>query len=232
MPIFSAQVSKQGLSHPLPGFPLYDLPDCGCPYTQMSSQKSQGHTRSTLHFYPPNFVRRQFSPRTFVGIAICSYCHAAFLFSIANIVCLSSKKQMIGSHAQRIIAMVTDKHTVGNRAEVEFPRNPVGKQNLAIMKAFSDCAISVGSRPAPQPARFRFLNALPKALQEWSTALVVGVDKSVIARATPADTFSYWIAAATGAQGNGDRLRLHRKFTPFGAMPTAVHAARGPLIGV
>ncbi|HKD73909.1 MAG TPA: hypothetical protein VKB76_00385, partial [Ktedonobacterales bacterium] len=52
------------------------------------------------------------------------------------------KKQMIGSDARRVVAMVADKHTCRDWAEVQFPGEPMGAHVSAVHKDFAIAASS------------------------------------------------------------------------------------------
>src|SRR4249920_2346062 len=95
---------------------------------------------------------------------------------VAHIVCMRSGKQMIGIAAGAIVAFMTNKHTVGNRAIMQHVRNPMSGND----------ASSTGQRPIsrseeralPFPALISFAlgHVFPKGILKRQFAPLVPVN--------------------------------------------------------
>lgn len=83
--------------------------------------------------------------------------HASLLSGVLHVVHLRTKKEVIGIHARRIIALVANVRVFGNRPHMHFPRETVCKPSLSPGK----CQLAVAIRhscasklPAPIGAFF------------------------------------------------------------------------------
>lgn len=89
---------------------------------------------------------------------------ASLLYHIRMIVLKCTKKQMSRIDAGSIITMVTDKHSIRNRAIMKHPRDAVCPLGLAFSAAHADIPIaSCAQTTSPKPTGVRFLNLLPKS---------------------------------------------------------------------
>lgn len=88
---------------------------------------------------------------------------SALSVHVMNVIGLCSQKQMVRTHACRYVAMVANKHALGNRAVVQFPRYSMGAQRSASTSSGIDNTVAeVASGSRPQPAGISFLDILPE----------------------------------------------------------------------
>jgi hypothetical protein len=95
-----------------------------------------------------------YTPQNGVAIVFAVMIVAAFFRLIVRVVSISSKEQMVGMHARRIVASVKNGQTIGNCSTMQHPRNSMrqrhsfGIGNSAIPGRESGCG--------PSPARAEF----------------------------------------------------------------------------
>jgi len=72
---------------------------------------------------------------------------------------------MVGSYAEGVVAMMANKHFLGNGAVVKNPRKPVGSLCLPMFASEVDDAVTkVSSTAGPQPACVGFVDVTPEAI--------------------------------------------------------------------
>lgn len=89
---------------------------------------------------------------------------SSFSKHICRIIGISSKKQVIGANASRIIASMTNDHTIGDRSKMNHPRCSV-RNNIPSRTMRTQCTNSSVTIPKTfgiKPAFLRFSNIFPK----------------------------------------------------------------------
>jgi len=93
-----------------------------------------------------------------------------FLFTIFLIIALCSNKQVIWTHACRIITRMTNLQPFWNWSEAHFPRKSVClNHSFSIRKADTSISspFSFSESSNPKPASFCFLHKRPESLSKW-----------------------------------------------------------------
>jgi len=86
-----------------------------------------------------------------------------------------SEEQMIRPDAGRVVAAVTDKHAVRDRAVVDFPGDTMCSKWRHPLLAGAHLAVAwPGSAGCPQPASFRFCDLTPETFSDglWTVRLL------------------------------------------------------------
>lgn len=87
---------------------------------------------------------------------------SVFRERIPLIIGVRSKEQVIGAHAWRIVAAMKNAKVFWNRAEMQIPRESMGKKKSRFLRT---CQLSVSAAidgTSPEPTRFRFLDSAPE----------------------------------------------------------------------
>jgi hypothetical protein len=92
------------------------------------------------------------------------------LAHVAHVVCLCADEQMRRVAAWRVIAMMQDMQSFGDRSVVQFPRKAVRHvESAPSMSSDAQPTVSCRVRTAsPKPAGVGFLNLFPKAVGKWA----------------------------------------------------------------
>lgn len=156
---------------------------------------------------------------------------APFANLVGHILSRCSNEKMVRADATGIVAPVADEHISGDGAEVQLIRDPMSQEHAACPATSGDVSIAVLiTESCPCPASLRPLDFGPKALNQglprnWTAATTR--HRAVVSRARSRREEH---SAATGTSDRGPgRLRMHRKFTPFGATPPDVCSIAGAL---
>lgn len=99
---------------------------------------------------------------------------SALRYHILSVFFRGSEEEMIWSHTNWIVTLVTYKKPIGDRPEVKFPREPMGVNSPAVIMPSpkSSVARSVLSR-FPKPAFVSLLNFDPKPFGWWTISEVL-----------------------------------------------------------
>lgn len=76
---------------------------------------------------------------------------------------LIAEEQMAGLTAGRVVALVQDEHSLGDRAEVEFPRNAMDADSPASLGSLSQDPVTLDGSATPTPAGLGLHNLVPVA---------------------------------------------------------------------
>ena len=113
----------------------------------------------------------------FFNITCGQFCHAVrFAFDkavfgngVVNVLFLSTKKEMIGVDAGRIVAFVKDLFSNWNGTIMKLPRKTMREQQnlFSILVGHFNATIFSYLISCPQPTRFSFRNLRPKSVFDW-----------------------------------------------------------------
>jgi hypothetical protein len=148
---------------------------------------------------------------------------------IGSILGICPKKQMIGPHTWRVVAMMTDEQSIRNRTKMKFPRESVSLDGMSI---HVEQTVSVVRRCGPKPTAIGPIHMLPESINGRSRAADVGAGIAAKRPSLGAGT-ELGIGEASAAlltnAFDTARLTSHRK--PSFLMPSAggVFSARRPL---
>jgi len=135
------------------------------------------------------------------------------LDTVLNVVAIRSEEEMVRADARRVVALMADEHSVGDRAVSEFPRHSVGL-NVLLLFGQSENAIPVrapGSRPCP--AVTRRVHVLPEPFVNGCRGLVsvvaflrteeVGLPPAGLKRSSARGTILEHLNRLSGVMGRG-----------------------------
>lgn len=145
---------------------------------------------------------------------------------VPDVIEVGPQKQVGGIHARRIVATMTDKHPVRNRAEVELIGHPMSGR--AVASAGVNASIPCpGPASSPLPALGRISGSYI-APEQWRNGFghLVPVDKP--ARHAVMDIGLAATAASTQTNGNATIRVKHWKF--LSGEPLGVSAPRGAIL--
>ncbi len=169
---------------------------------------------------------------------------------ITRVVSNGAKKQMgridttaVGDIARGTLRVtpMADLQPVGYRTVDEFPCYAGSHQRLAIETANAETTIPMTRSGRPHPAIAGFIYFCPKALfevqagtasQVFPLALVAAISGGGRMGSLDCIGIPTMKANHFNPRGGHCRMGAHRKFTPFGVMPSAVSAARGLLLTI
>jgi hypothetical protein len=95
---------------------------------------------------------------------------AALCVSIPRVVYVRPKKQMGRVHARRVVALMTNKHSIRNGTVGDLPRKPVRTDCLASTSRHAKNPIAIlffGARPKPTRVRVASANVSPESDLDW-----------------------------------------------------------------
>ena len=100
--------------------------------------------------------------------------HSPFSSCVCYVLGASSCKEMIWPHARRGIAMMTNLHSFGDLAMVQFVRKTMGTNASVSPTSRCDCELAIAFTPvigtSPQPTAFGLTNMLPKTQHRGNTS--------------------------------------------------------------
>ena len=88
---------------------------------------------------------------------------SALAISVGGVVGMGSEKEMVWSHASRIVAVVTDDHSRRDGAEMQFPTQAVRANVLAVGEDFP---VAAPSNVLEEPALIGFDDCCPETVFE------------------------------------------------------------------
>lgn len=97
---------------------------------------------------------------------------ASFLVLVRHVVCMSSKKEVIGPHAWRIVAVMTNIHAFRYRAIMQFVAEPMRQSCFAIDTYIAVTVTRSAASPFPAAGRSILVDLFPKAVDGRSAAIV------------------------------------------------------------
>ncbi len=100
-------------------------------YIVASRDRNARLTLTARISYVKNVLLIKFSHVVMRSLARWGYPAALLIRHVLKIVSLCSEKQMIRTHADRIVAVMTDAHSFWNRSVGKFPRQPMGEHLTA-----------------------------------------------------------------------------------------------------
>jgi len=97
---------------------------------------------------------------------------AAFLGHVATVIFRRSQEEMIGAHAGRSIAVMTDLHPFGDRPEMQLPREAVS-HDFSVLPNIEVTIPIRGVSSGPKPAALCFVHSCPKLFREPPAARII-----------------------------------------------------------
>lgn len=154
-----------------PNLLILDVQDSGLIYAESSgefftSEALRHEVFNLAHFFVGKFsVVMRLSSRI-IHHATESVIYAVLSFCIISVVLCRTCKKMIGPDTASVVALVANEQSIGNRAEVYFPRHSVSTR---ICGAVPQVTVAIISVALPLPAPFlAFGYVLPKSFLDRS----------------------------------------------------------------
>lgn len=117
-----------------------------CPKGRVGDVTKTAFFKNFLHLLFSKFYVARF----FSKLSRCSIISSSFLSRVPSIVFWGSKKQMIWITARRIVAMMANEHSFGNRTMRQFPSNSMSENSAAsVYDPISPN--SFNAKPSPRP---------------------------------------------------------------------------------
>lgn len=163
------------------------------PYENLGNPKgvSKGNLSFTGSVAAADLTHFRFSK---LGVAVSgtararigAYPSPSLAVSVLSVLDISAKPEVVGADAGWIVAGMADTHSIRNRPEMQFPREPMG----AICLPAGDCDLAVAvfvSTRRPDPTRATAINVRPKPLNHGLPGILsrhLGLILQGVSRAT------------------------------------------------
>ena len=193
--------------------------------TPTPTMNDEMHTHGRYAQFPPKCGLRYAAG----GISATNFAHhfiggarQCFLFAhqslstplgrgVAHIVASSAQEQMLGIDTRRGVAVMADVPVANDRTVGNLIRNAMCRRNavgsVITRSDLQDAVPEFSASANPKPTGLRLSNVLP-------------------------ETFTCRLRLRPDSSRGGSILRMHRMFTPFGAVPPAVCSGAGAFDGL